>query len=197
MNGSYHWALDHDLTPSAQLVVDAREFNQRFTKPIVDDCKYLIASQCHPSVFDDLPKERTYIWHTNPALIKDLVGDQYDAAYFIPGGSSILLRAIPLMRMLGYKQFHLYGCDSCLLNDRHHAYDQVENDGGVPIPVILEGRSFWCHPWMISQAEEFQEMVNTMGDEIDLAVYGNGLLAYIINTAAELERKGVKSNGGG
>jgi SAM-dependent methyltransferase len=192
MNGTYQWALDHGLTPSAQLVVDARAFNARFTKPVVDNCKYMISSQCDPSVFEGLPKDRTYIWHTNPEVIKDLVSDQYEAAYFIPGGSCILLRAVPLMRMLGYKKFHLFGCDSCLIDDKHHAYSQAENDGGRVMPVIVEGRTFLCHPWMISQAEEFMEMVRTMGDEVDLAVYGDGLLSHIINVSAEME---AKSNG--
>jgi SAM-dependent methyltransferase len=202
LNGSYNWALNHGLTPSATLVVDAREFNSRFVRPVVPDCQYLIASQCHPSVFEGLPKDRTWIYHTSTAMIKDLLDAAYgDAWYSLMGGSTALLRAIPLMRMLGYRKFHLYGCDSCLMTDRHHAYIQPENDGQLVIPVIvradgsfgeykgkdaeLPGRVFYCHPWMLSQATEFVDMVkHNLGNEFELEVYGDGLLAHVLNVAA-------------
>jgi hypothetical protein len=40
-----------------------------------------------------------------------------------------VLRAFPLLRMLGYTQFHVFGFDSCVQEDgTHHAYPQPEND---------------------------------------------------------------------
>ena len=93
--------------PSAYVMVDAREFNARFVEKVIPDCKYFIASQCHPSVFDKLPKERTYIWHTTAESINDLLAKEYKNWYPVPGGSTILLRTIPLFRMLGFKRFHL------------------------------------------------------------------------------------------
>jgi len=192
LNGSYNWALDHGLTPSAQIVVDAREFNKRFTKPVVEGCKYLIASQVHPEVFEGLPKDRTFIWHNNPALISDILNEQYPEFWHcVPGGSTVLLRAIPLLRMLGYKRFHLYGCDSCLAKKKHHAYPQPENDKGQVIPVTVNpgGKVFFCNPWMISQAEEMIELIKALGDEIELEIYGDGLLAQILKEGAKLEEK--------
>jgi 2-polyprenyl-3-methyl-5-hydroxy-6-metoxy-1,4-benzoquinol methylase len=191
LNGAYNWALERGLAPSGQFVVDGREFNARFTRPVIDECKYLIASQCHPSVFEGLPPDRTYIWHTNPTLIHDLLTAQYpDGWHTIPGGSTVLLRAIPLLRMIGYRRFHLYGCDSCLAPDRvHHAYEQAENDPVRPIPVVVAGRVFWTHAWMASQASEFVELVRCLGSEIELAVYGDGLLAHILTTAADLDEE--------
>jgi SAM-dependent methyltransferase len=207
LNGAYNWALDHGLIPSAQIIVDARAFNARFTKPVLDDCKYLLASQCDPSVFEGLPPDRTYLWHTNQALIRDLLDAQYPGGWHaIPGGSTVLLRALPLMRMLGYRKFHLYGCDSCLRNvpdgstigrtdlpPQHHAYAQPENDKGLVIPVTLTGSSqiFYCHPWMISQAQELMEMIRIFGSEIELAIHGDGLLAHILETGAKLAREDV------
>ena len=194
LNGAYHWALDHGLTPSAQIIVDAREFNKRFTKPVVDTCVYLLASQCHPAVFEGLPKDRTYLWHTNPEPIRALLDAQYDLWQSIPGGSTVLLRAIPLMRMLGYSKFHLYGCDSCVAPEdvtRHHAYAQPENDGGIVLPVTLsDGRIFYANPWMVSQAQEFVALIQRMGDLFDLAIYGDGLLAHILTTGAALPEPG-------
>ena len=190
LNGAYNWALHHGLTPSATIVVDARPFNARFTKPVVDDCKYLLASQCDPSVFEGLPKDRTYIWHTMAEQLHEVLDAQYGAGgwYAIPGGSTVLLRAIPLMRMLGYSKFILYGCDSCLKGDEHHAFEQDENNAPYSIPVIVNpgGRVFQCHASMISQAQEFIGLVQQLGDVIELDVKGDGLLAYILEVGAEL-----------
>jgi hypothetical protein len=186
LNGAYNWCLDHDLVPSAVVVVDARPFNARFTKPAVDGCKYLIASQCDPSVLDGLPKERTYLWHTTADTVRDLLDEQYEIWYGVPGGSTVLLRAIPLLRMLGFKQFHLYGCDSCL-GDEHHAYAQSENDTEVVIPVtVSDGRVFQCHPWMVAQAQEFMDLIKFLGDELEIATYGDGLLNHILVTGSKL-----------
>lgn len=205
MNGAYNWALEQGLTPSAQIIVDARAFNARFTKPVVDGCKYLIASQCHPSVFEGLPRDRTVMWHTSTDIIHDILkahyapaqleggkeGDRNEPWFTIPGGSTVLLRAIPLLRMLGFKKFHLFGCDSCLASAGsalvHHAYKQDENEGAAVVPVVVAGRVFYCHPWMISQGQEFQDLIRMLGDEIELEVYGDGMLAHIMNAAADGE----------
>jgi hypothetical protein len=196
LNGAYNWALAHDLAPLNTIIVDARAFNARFTKPVRDDCTYLIASQCDPAVFAGLPKDRTFIWHTSAEMIQDLLRKQYETSFPVPGGSTVLLRAIPLLRMLGYKRFHLYGCDSCLMTapdgpetERvHHAYPQPENDDPASIAVNVTGTSriFHCYPWMISQAQEMQDVIRGLGEEIELEIYGDGLLAYLLRSAAEM-----------
>jgi 6-hydroxymethylpterin diphosphokinase MptE-like protein/methyltransferase family protein len=198
LNGAYNWALAHGLTPSLQIIADAREFNKRFTKPVVAACRYLIGSQCDPAVFEGLPKDRTFIWHMNPTLVQDLLSTYLpDGWYCVPGGSTVLLRALPLMRMLGFRRFHLYGCDSCLMDAAdgtvaHHAFPQPENNGGLIIPVMVNAptatnRVFRCAPWMVSQAEEFLELIRALGDVFELEIHGDGLLAYLLTTAAALD----------
>lgn len=204
LNGAYIWALEHGLVPSAQVVVDARPFNTRFTRPVVDGCKYFIASQCDPGVFEGLPPDRTWVLHTAPGLVKDLLDAHYGDGgwYAIPGGSTVLLRAIPVFRMLGFTRFHLYGCDSCLMMTPsvgaqgdpppqllHHGYAQPENDSENVIAVTTNpgGRIFHCHPWMIAQAQELLETIRVFGHEIELAIHGDGLLAYMLRTVAELD----------
>lgn len=185
-NGTYNWCLEHGLTPSAQVMVDARAFNARFTKPVVDGCKYLISSQCHPSVLEGLPKDRTYLWHTCWNELDLILKENYGSWFPVPGGPTGMLRSMFLLGMLGFKRFHLIGCDSCLVNDAHHAYTQAENDGAPVVPVTVGDRIFHCHPWMIGQAQSFMETMRFLKDEIEVEVYGDGLLAYILRYGAEL-----------
>ena len=189
LNGAYNWCLENGLTPSAQIIVDARPFNARFTHPVVDECKYLLASQVHPSVLEGLPPERTLLWHTSNADIEPLLKAKYEVWWPVPGGSTVLLRAIPLLRMLGFRRFHLYGCDSCLEQDAHHAYDQPENEGAVVIPVNVVGKIFHCHPWMVAQAQELCELIRFLGSEFELKIFGDGLLAHILETGAALAKE--------
>lgn len=186
LNGAYNWAHEKGLFPVNQFVVDARPFNARFTKPASESNYYFIASQCHPSVLEGLPPTRTFLWHTAVNEIRDLLDKHRDVWFAIPGGSTILLRAIPLLRMMGYKKFHIYGADSCLMDKAHHAYEQKENDGVPVIPVVVRGKTFMCHSWMISQAQEFMDLIRVFGNEIELNVRGDGLLAWIVECGAKI-----------
>ncbi len=244
LNGAHDWCLDNGLKPSAHIIVDARPFNARFTRrPVIKDdeyagTKYLIASQCDPSVLEGLPKDQVLLWHTTAEMIREELDAVHEIWYGVPGGSTVLLRALPLLRMLGYRKFHLFGCDSCLSPqwelqrppghpragstvvmdgrefypsreaaqaaddryarefsmggsvpvqcDAHHAYSQPENDDPLVIPVTVGGRVFYCHAWMVSQAQEFQTLIRFLGDEMEIEVHGDGLLGHILNTGAAL-----------
>lgn len=190
LNGTYNWAVEHGLAPSATVVVDAREFNKRFTKPVVDGCKYLISSQCNPAVLEGLPADRTLLWHGSWDKLEPVISEKREVYYKIPGGSTVMLRAIPLLVLLGFRKFHLFGFDSCVEGGdgvvKHHAYAQPENESEQLIPVNAAGRTFQCHGWMISQAQEFMDLVKFLGHIIDVAIYGDGLINHIVTTGANL-----------
>ena len=186
LNNAYQYCLDYEIKPSAFVMVDARPFNVRFVENTIPECKYFIASQCDPEVFAKLEpvRDQTYIWHTSAEEIQDILTATYPMCYPVPGGSTVLLRAIPLFRMLGFKRFHIFGCDSCLDNGAHHAYEQQENNEQAVIPVRVSGKIFYCHPWMVSQAREFIDLVGCMGDVMELNIHG-GLLRQILESGAE------------
>jgi hypothetical protein len=190
VNGTYSKALARGLKPSAQVIADARELNKRFVTPHVDSCKYMLASQCHPATFDAAPAKQTILWHSviNPrtaAMIDTEVGE--GKWYPVPGGSTAMLRLFPLFRMLGWTMFHVYGFDSCMMGPEHHAYAQPENDNEPLINVSIRGdsRVFRCSLWMASQAQEFVGVVKMLGDEVQLSVYGDGLIAHILKVGAD------------
>ena len=193
-NGAYNWSIAQGLAPSAQIVVDAQEHNKRFVEPPIDGCRYLLASQCHPATFDAAPAAQTVVWHS---AIDDEMADELDKImtergeewYPSPGGSTVMLRAFTLLRMLGFSRFEVYGFDSCLMGGEHHGYAQAENDKDGKVDRLLKvtcgDRVFQCTPWMASQAQEFIDLIRFIGDEIELVVHGEGLIAHIIKTAAE------------
>jgi hypothetical protein len=117
--------------------------------------------------------------------IDAIYGPRNEAWFPVLGGSTVMLRAIPLLRMLGYWRMQIYGFDSCLMDTEHHAYPQQENDEKMVVHVSIGGKVFACHPWMASQLQEFLDIMRLLADEVALVVHGNGAIAHIIATAAE------------
>jgi len=205
MNGSYGLMMDWGLKPSMLCMIDGREFNERFAYEVdgmTDDCVYMISTHCHPKVFEKLPHDRTYAWHVSLdraglAVTKEHYGELYKDVFPCPGGSTVALRSLCLLRMLGLNKVHIYGMDSCNFNDAgHHAYDQPENDGRRQFPMTVargsaQEKQFQCEDWQVFQAREFIQMIPRVLTDCNLAVYGEGLIAYMLNTAAEYGEDGV------
>ena len=191
INGSHRYCMTGGLTPSAMIMLDSREFNNRFVYPLVEDCKYFISSQCHPSVFENLKDNQVWIWHCagddNFDLLKEVYGEEY---YPIMGGATVALRAVHLLRMLGFHKFEMYGFDSCIIGEQH-AYEQPENDGEEVLDVVVSGKEFRCTAANYHQAKEFVDMISKTGEHYDLAVHGDGLISHIIKNPDSLKIKEV------
>jgi len=189
INGSHRYCMTNGLVPSAMIMLDSREFNNRFVYPLVEDCKYFISSQCHPSVFENLKDNKVWIWHCagddNFDLLKEVYGEDY---YPIMGGATVALRAVHLLRMLGFHKFEMYGFDSCI-GEEHHAYEQPENDGEAVLDVMVSGKEFKCTAANYHQAKEFVDMISKTGEHYDLAVHGDGLISHIIKNPDSLKIK--------
>ena len=189
INGSHKYCIDNGLTPSGMIMLDSREFNNRFVYPLVDDCKYFISSQCHPSVFENLRGNKVWIWHCAGDDNFDLLQKPYGEKYYpIMGGATVALRAVHLLRMLGFHKFEMHGFDSCIIGD-HHAYKQSENDDEEVLDVVVSGKEFRCTAAHYHQAKEFVDMISKTGEHYDLAIHGDGLISHIIKNPDSLKIK--------
>ena len=172
---------------NAHIMLDGVERNKSFIFPR-QGCKYLVASQCHPKVFDALKGYDVYIWHCGSIEEeKDVLNSWYGKGnwFQIIGGSFVTLRAISLLQVLGYKWMHLFGFDSCLIQDEHHAYIQESANGQKVFEVEIGGRKFQANAWMLDQASQFVDSVREgrFGDA-ELAIHGDGLIAHMVKTGS-------------
>lgn len=191
VNGTHDWLLDRGMHPSAHIMVDSRRSNAGFVKRPDARCKYLIASQCHPAVFDRLKEANVYVWHAACGPTETaLLDDHYLGRYYVTlGGSTVTLRGLSLLRMLGFCRIELWGFDSCCRGQAHHAYPQDEHEKYKKVELEIEGRPFTCEAWMHSQAKEFQGLAKMLGDELELVVHGDGLIAHMIETGYQLKQE--------
>lgn len=197
VNGAYHWALEHHLTPSTQVMIDGRELNRRFLDPVMPRCNYLIASTCAPAVWDALA-DRPRVWIFHPVSREDPAAAVLDRYYLkrwesVPGGTTVTSRAIYALRLLGYVRFDLFGIDCAWQGDAHHAYPQAENDTDQAwrVQVAPTGhpemrRDFKCAGWHLKAYEDWLQMIRCNGDQWLIQVHGDGLLAHTVRVNAEL-----------
>jgi len=205
VNGSYQWALDHGLKPSLQMLIDAREFNKRFTQQheLSDETKFVISSTADPVIFETLPTDRTWIMHTSLsadilAAIEEGFGPSFTDTFPIPGGCTVTLRALAALRMMGFYKFHIYGFDSSMTEEAHHAYEQEENEKDldeIRTITVAAGsayeREFRCAPWMIFQAMDFQKMGPNLLHDCQVDIKGDGMIAYMIEVAAKMNEDDI------
>lgn len=211
VNGAYQWCVDRNLKPSAAIMLDARRFNARFFQAPVPGCKYLLASQCHPDAFDLLRDRTVMVWHAIGSGSEEEI-KLLDDYYFqentdnwpaerrrprrhyhpITLGTTVGVRAISLLRMLGFQRIDIFGLDSCWMDGSHHGYGQSENNSDQQIDVWLRpdagtAHKFVCSPWHVKQAEDFKALIRERGDMFHLSVRGDGLIATMMRTGAELQ----------
>ena len=113
IKGAHDWLIDNGVIPDYALAIDPQEHRIAFYKPH-KAVRYMIASQCHPAMFDNLEGCDVTIWH--PYITKGQ--NRPTNVMLIGGGTTSGLRAISLFYVRGYRQFELFGFDSCNTGDK-------------------------------------------------------------------------------
>lgn len=176
IKGAHDWLIDNGVMPDYALAIDPQEHRIAFYKP-QPSVHYMIASQCHPAMFDNLDGYQVTLWH--PYVKKGQ--DRPKNCMLIGGGTTSGLRAISLFYVLGYRQFELFGFDSCNDGDLLRVNGEGLKDGDKLIEVKIDpqGETFYCNTAMALQAEHFQTYYDYLPDATFNA-HGRGLIQAII-----------------
>lgn len=177
LKDAHDWLIEHGIVPDYAAAIDPQDNQWQCFKHRRSGIKYFIASQCHPSMFDHLAGCEVYLWHLY--IAKNQSVPPHGTA-LIAGGTTTGLRTITLLYSMGYRQFELYGYDSCLKDGvlRRSGW-QSTTDNEKTNEIVVDGNHFICNPAMTSQANEFQNLYVTMPD-IQIASHGDGLITAII-----------------
>ena len=176
IKGAHDWLIENGVTPDYALAIDPQEHRIAFYKPQAS-VHYMIASQCHPAMFDNLDGHQVTLWH--PYVKKGQ--DRPKKSMLIGGGTTSGLRAISLFYVLGYRQFELFGFDSC--NDgellRVNGDGLKDGDKLIEVKIDPDGETFDCNTAMALQAEHFQTYYDYLPDAT-FNGHGRGLIQAII-----------------
>lgn len=183
IKGAHDYLVANGIYPDLFISIDPRDRRNNVQLPS-ENTVYLLASRCCPELFDHLSNRNVMIWHAMCGEDENEIIRKHNK-YMIGGMSTSGLRAVNVGVFMGFRNFVMYGMDSC------NAPDGITKriDGsltGQRQDVIVNGRKFVSNVAMAKQAYDFQFLYQIMpGIHID--VKGDGLIAAIV---AERKRQG-------
>lgn len=178
LNGALRLFTDRSAAPTAWLACDPQALVGDFLSGALPvETTYLVASKCHPLVFDLLKDRKVQLWHVNdqPAPGKRQV----------PCAVSVTISALLLAQRLGYRRIDVWGWDLCFGADgAHHAAtgdlgigEQVDIDVGEGADTMR----FRSHPtWAceVTDASKVLPVLKWAG--VDVVIHGMSMLAAIM-----------------
>lgn len=186
MNAASQWLRKNGIEPDYQVIADAKPE----TATLVDTRTrgHLLASQADPATID--AAERPIIWQLGDERIEEEfpVERRKRGGYsLVGGGASVGNSSLCLAYVLGHRELHVFGFDSCHWNGESHAYSQPMNKFIPTVEIEWAGREFTSSVAMKAQAEKFQVMAQMLKAEgCKIHVYGDGLLQHMYRTPPHL-----------
>jgi len=109
-SGSHKFLLERGIIPTWHIEVDPRKHKVELMGPPHKDVEYLIASTCHPAVFDHLEGYNVKLWHVFDGA-EDALRTLPSGEWALTGGCSVGLRAMTIARFFGFTDQHIFGMD--------------------------------------------------------------------------------------
>ncbi len=185
LNGALHSVFTpRGLAPTYWAACDPQALVADFVRDAPEETIYLVASKCHPDVFEALKDRDIRVWHVRDVPVP--------ASVRAPLCCSITMCAMWEMRLaFGFTDLNVWGWDGAYLDGEHHAGDQRQptpndvtiNYGGEIIegpdgPEVIGGRNFeTTRSW--AAETDFAQQFMILADYFDmsLTIHGDGMVA--------------------
>jgi hypothetical protein len=178
LNGALKLFGERGAVPTFWAACDPQEIVADFLDYIPEDTTYLVASKCHPKVFDRLKDRNVIVWHVDDFATWDQVSDRKP----ISTGVSITIVAFELMSRFGYDRYETWGWDGCYSEGRSHAVPQAHGGSDVTVEV---GRQVFATTttWALEAQDARDKLLQT---HRDVKIRGGGFIgAYLQHQFAE------------
>jgi uncharacterized Rossmann fold enzyme len=187
---AYDYVLGRGIVPRWAVVCDPDPIMALYLRRAHRDTTFLVASQCDAAVFKELEDRDVALWHCRgpEAESSDIWGE--GQRVLVGGGCTVLTRAIFLAVTFGFRDIHLFGCDTCV-TDRHHAYDFATDQEsiGALTPIRLGDPNnvpeFMMADYMVGQLFDFKKTLEALGNRARFEVHGGGALAELMRLGRE------------
>lgn len=178
-NSAHDFLIEQGIVPKYAMIWDANPVIAKFVTKPHKGVKYLVASRCHPSVFEALQGYDVTVWHALGGGDVEALLNQYGKQEpMVAGGSAGVTRGIFVMGAIGYREMHLFGADCCYEEDSTHVTGSVIDQKRMRLRIC--GKFFDLAPWMAMQAGDFKLIVPQLQDRgVKFVVHGTGLIPHI------------------
>lgn len=185
VKGAHDYLCEQGIEPDLFVSVEPRDRRVNLKRKN-QHTLYLLSSRVALEVFDYLSDCHVVLWNAF-GTSEEMKAFKDTTKYACGGGSTSGLRAIALAYIMGYRNFVLYGYDSCNAPDGTKRFDGSKT--GVTQDVIVGGQTFTCNMAMAAQANEFQLVTYSLLPDIHIEAKGGGLIAAILD---ERKRQGKR-----
>lgn len=177
-NAAHDFLVRNGMKPTYGMVWDADKVVNKFITP-TDGVEYLLASRCHPEVFERFQGRNVTVWHAGgDECLPDLLDEYNKPEPIINGGSAAVVRAMFLAAAMGYLEMHIFGADSSYEGQSSHFQPSVVAE--QELGVFCLGKWFKTTPWLAVQVEDFKLIAPALRDGgARIVVYGDGLLPHV------------------
>ncbi len=183
-SGAHKFLVERGITPTWHIEVDPRAHKVTLMGQPQKETQYLIASTCHPAVFDHLEGYDVKLWHVFDSS-EDGLRLLPPGEWAITGGSSVGLRTLTLARFLGFRNLHVFGMDGCEGASGKHAAEHPNqpkdhseltycDEDGCPD----KGTAYRTTASMYVCAKGTWHELNQMPD-VTATFYGDGLVQHM------------------
>lgn len=185
--GSVHdFLMENGIEPTWCVITDPDPIMAEYLRRPGKECTYLVATQCDGRVFEAL--KGCYVATWNCGGDESTFGLWESGEKLIGGGCTVGTRSMVIAMTFGFFEQDLFGFDSCLRTDEHHAYPFATNMETVgethEIAVGGDGgRKFTIARYHMGQIFDFKKLLAVYGHRFKVTVHGEGVLAEIMRLA--------------
>lgn len=174
LNGALRLFTDCGRAPTYWAACDPQELVADFLDAPPESTTYLVASKCHPKVFERLRGRNVILWHVHDEATWPLVGGRQPVAR----GVSITICCFELMARLGWRKFDTWGWDGCYLDGDSYAVPQIHS--GDEIAIECDDVSFSTTPAWGLEAQD--AIMALRGFPFPIHIHGLGMVGEILKT---------------
>lgn len=186
-SGAHKFLLERGVVPTYHIDVDPRAHKVKLLGQPHKDVEYLIASTCHPEMFEQLKGFNVKLWHIFDAS-EDGSRLLPPGEWAITGGCSAGLRCMSIARFLGFTNLHIFGMDGCE-SDKFgkHAAEHPNQPKGFQ-ELEYDGVKYKTTPAMLEAAKQTLHELTVLKD-VQYTFYGEGLVQHMVRNFKRPEIK--------
>jgi uncharacterized Rossmann fold enzyme/SAM-dependent methyltransferase len=172
-SGAHKFLVERGIIPTFHCDVDPRPHKVKLIGQPHKDVEYLIASACHPKMWDHLTGYNVKLWHVFDSAEEGL-RILPPGEWALMGGSSVGLRALSIARFLGFTDLHIFGMDGDIGKSGMHADKHPNQPPGYSL-VVYDGVEYKTTPSLLECARQTFKELDQMPD-VSVVFYGEGLV---------------------
>lgn len=172
-SGSHKFLLERGIVPTWHVEVDPRAHKVALIGPPHKDTTYLIASTCHPAVFNHLQDYNVVLWHVFDTAEE---GKRVlpPGEWALTGGCGVGLRTMTIARFFGFTEQHIFGMDGNEGPTGKHAAVHP-SQAKQSFSTEYKGKTYYTTPAFLEAARTTFHELDMMPD-VKATFYGEGLV---------------------